>query len=382
MDGLSSRPVVIGLTGGIGSGKSNVLRELVALGAEGVDADRVAHEVIEPGGPAYAGVVAEFGVEILSADGRVDRRRLAQRVFADPVALARLEAIVHPAVASVVEARVAASQAPVVAIEAIKLLEAGLSRKLCDQVWVTTCPEEMQIARLAATRRMSETDVRRRMASQMPVQQMVAQAHRVIDTSGTIAETALQVLEAWVALDLPVPRPVIRPAQVEDAEAIAAVWRAIVTEGGHSVVDRPFTPEQQRAYLEQMPPRARIMVAVVGDIVAGFQTLDLYATYTGAMDHVGVLGTFVVAPLRGRHIGRALSQATFEYARGAGFSKFVVSVRADNPGAQAFYASLGFQPCGRLKRQAFIQGRYVDELLFEVFLDHVTPTGANYPGRL
>jgi len=362
------RPIVIGLTGGIGTGKSTVLQNLVALGAEGIDADQVAHQVIAPDGPAYAAVVAEFDPAIVGPDGRIDRGALGRCVFADPAALARLEAIVHPAVGQVIAARVAASSAPVVVIEAIKLLEAGLSRRLCDQVWVTVCPEATQIARLAAGRGMTEAEARRRLANQMPQAQLLAQADRVIDTRGALAETAIQVSEAWAALGLPLPVPTIRVATPDDAEAIAAVWRAIVAEGGQTVVDRPFTPAQERAYLEQLPPRARVTVAVVGDLVAGFQSLDLYATFTGAMDHVGVLGTFVLAPWRGRGIGRRLSQATFSYARQAGFAKFVITVRADNLDAQAFYATLGFQPCGRLARQAFVDGRYVDELLFEMFL--------------
>jgi dephospho-CoA kinase len=368
MVGQRSKPLVIGLTGGIGSGKSHVRQTLVALGAEGIDADRVAHQVIAPDGPAYTAVVTEFGPEIVGPDGCIDRAALGRRVFADPAALARLEAIVHPAVGQVLATQVAASSAPVVVIEAIKLLEAGLGRRLCDQVWVTVCPEAEQIARLATGRGMSETEARRRLANQMPAAQMIARADRVIDTDGTLAETAIQVCQAWASLGLSLPTPTIRPATPDDAEAIAAVWRSIVAEGGQTVVDRPFTPAQERAYLEQLLPRGRVTLAVAGDIVVGFQSLDLYAAYTGAMDHVGVLGTFILAPWRGRGIGRRLSRATFDYARQTGFAKLVILVRADNLGAQAFYTRLGFQPCGRLARQAFINGRYVDELLYELFL--------------
>ena len=137
--GKRNKPLVIGLTGGIGSGKSVVLADLVSLGAEGIDADRVAHEVMAPDGPAYAPIVAEFGRDILAPDGQIDRGELGRRVFADPAQLARLEAIVHPAVGEAIAAHVAASQAPAVVIEAIKLFEAGLSRRLCDEVWVTRC---------------------------------------------------------------------------------------------------------------------------------------------------------------------------------------------------------------------------------------------------
>ncbi len=192
-----SRPFVVGLTGGIGCGKSAVMRVLSMLGAEGIDADLVAHDVIAPGGPAYAPVVAEFGPGILAADGAIDRGRLGQRVFGDPAALARLEGIVHPAVAEVVRKRVAASTAPVVVIEAIKLLEAGLSRALCDQIWVVVCRPETQVTRLMATRDMSAAEVERRRANQMPQAEMIAQAGRVIRTDGALAEMAAQVLSAW-----------------------------------------------------------------------------------------------------------------------------------------------------------------------------------------
>lgn len=142
-------PIVIGLTGGIGCGKSHVLETLVALGAEGVDADKVAHEVMAPGGPAYAPLLAAFGPGLLGPDGAIDRVKLGALVFRDGEALAWLEGIVHPAVYEATKARVANSRAPVVVIEAIKLLEAGLSVTLCDQVWVVVCSEAAQLERLA-----------------------------------------------------------------------------------------------------------------------------------------------------------------------------------------------------------------------------------------
>jgi len=107
----------------------------------------------------------------------------------------------------------------------------------------------------------------------------------------------------------------------------------------------------------------------LGKVIAGFQVVEPYATYTGAMDHVASLGTYVVAPARGHGLGRALSRSTFAAARAAGFSKLVIQVRADNPDAQAFYLALGFEPCGRLSGQAFVDGRYVDELIYELFLN-------------
>lgn len=198
-------PIVIGLTGGIGCGKSHVLATLVALGAEGIDADRVAHEVMAPDGPAYRPLIEAFGPEIVGVDGAIDRAQLGARVFRHPAALAQLEGIVHPAVYQVTKARVAGSAAPVVVIEAIKLLEAGLSVQLCDQVWVTVCSEAAQLDRLASSRGMPADEVRRRRANQMPQEQMARLADRIIDTDGTLAETDAQVRQAWQALGLPLP---------------------------------------------------------------------------------------------------------------------------------------------------------------------------------
>ena len=198
-------PLVIGLTGGIGCGKSHVRETLVALGAEGIDADQVAHEMMAPGGPAFEPLLVEFGRDMLAADGTIDRRKLGTLVFNDPSALARLEGIIHPAVYEATSARVADSTAPVVVLEAIKLLEAGLSVTLCDQVWVVTCSEDAQLERLARGRGMSAGEVRGRKLNQMAQEQMTQEADRVIDTNGTLEETEEAVRQAWLELGLPLP---------------------------------------------------------------------------------------------------------------------------------------------------------------------------------
>jgi dephospho-CoA kinase len=362
------KPFVVGLTGSIGCGKSTVLQTLTGLGALGIDADQVAHAVMLPGAPAYAGVMAEFGTAVLAPDGQIDRRRLGQRVFGDLNALARLESLVHPAVAESIRAQVNATDAPLVVIEAIKLLEAGLSRGLCDQVWVVICPPDQQDARLAAARGMTAAEVASRRAAQMPQDQMVAQAQRVIDAGGTLAGTAVQALAAWGELDLPLPPVTVRPAVEDDAPGIAEVLNAVIREGGLTVLDHICSAEEERAFLRGLPPRSRLTVAGLGPVIAGFQVLEPYVTYTHALEHVAQLGTYVLGTVRGRGIGRALANETLAYARDAGFRKIVINVRADNLGAQNYYAGLGFRPCGRLAQQAWVDGHYVDELLYEHFL--------------
>lgn len=191
---------VIGLTGNIGTGKSTVLDLLRARGARTIDADAVTHEVMRPGGGAYAGVIAAFGEDIRKPDGEIDRKALGRIVFADPDRLAALEQIMHPAIFAHIAAEVAAATEPVIVIEAIKLLEAGMTSTLCDTVWVVTSPVEQQIERLMATRNMPRAEAEARLAAQSPQEFKVSQADLVIDNSGTLADLEAQVEAAWQAV--------------------------------------------------------------------------------------------------------------------------------------------------------------------------------------
>ncbi len=183
---------LIGLTGNIATGKSTVARMLAELGATVIDADRVAHEVMRAGTPVHRAVVEAFGEGILRPDGEIDRARLGAIVFSDPQALARLEAIVHPAVGEEVARRIAAAPTPVVVVEAIKLIEAGMAR-ICNSLWVTTCSPEEQVRRLMADRSLSREEAERRVNAQPPQEEKIARADVVIRTDGTIEETREQV---------------------------------------------------------------------------------------------------------------------------------------------------------------------------------------------
>ncbi|MGC9394516.1 MAG: dephospho-CoA kinase [Anaerolineae bacterium] len=189
-------PYRIGLTGNIATGKSTVGRMLAKLGAEVIDADRVAHATLAPGGAAYDDVVAAFGAEILAPDGTIDRGKLGDIVFSDAEALAQLERVVHPPVIADVRRRIAASPAPVVVVEAIKLLESGVASDY-DAIWVTTCPETAQVKRLMRSRHLTHAEALRRIHAQPPQAEKLARADVVIDTSGSIDETRAQVVAAW-----------------------------------------------------------------------------------------------------------------------------------------------------------------------------------------
>ncbi|MER2599480.1 MAG: dephospho-CoA kinase [Caldilineales bacterium] len=193
----NSLRLVIGLTGNIGTGKSTVMTMLAALGAQGLDADKIAHQVMEPGQPAYRQIVRRFGAAIAPAGGAIDRARLGQIVFSDPAALADLEELVHPAVFQEIGHRLALCTVPVAIIEAIKLLEAGLSLQLCDQVWVVTAPRHQQIERLMTTRDLSEAEATLRIDAQPPQAEKIARADVVIENAGSLAQMQRQVQNAW-----------------------------------------------------------------------------------------------------------------------------------------------------------------------------------------
>lgn len=194
-----SRPLLIGLTGNICTGKSTVAGMLAELGAEVIDADLVAHEVMRAGTPIHAKIVETFGPGVLAPNGEIDRTRLGAIVFADPAALARLEAIVHPATIEAVVQRIAAASSAVVVVEAIKLIESGMADG-CESVWVTTCRPEQQVYRIMGGRGLSRAEAWQRVRAQPPQEEKIARADVVIDTSGTLPQTRAQVRAAWQKL--------------------------------------------------------------------------------------------------------------------------------------------------------------------------------------
>lgn len=194
-----SYPLLIGLTGNIGTGKSTVARMLAKQGAHTIDADKVAHEVMRPGTPVHRQIVEAFGPDILTPGGEIDRKRLGAQVFADAAALKELEALVHPATLQAIQRRVRATSADVVVIEAIKLVEVGLA-DVCDSVWVTTCRSEQQVHRIMVGRGLSRAEAEQRVRAQPPQEDKIARADVVIDTSGTLSQTREQARSAWEQL--------------------------------------------------------------------------------------------------------------------------------------------------------------------------------------
>jgi dephospho-CoA kinase len=190
----------VGLTGGIGSGKSEVSRLLGSYGAIVIDADELAREVVAPGTRGLAQVIDEFGADVVRADGSLDRERLASLVFGDDGARQRLNAIVHPLVGERSAALKAGASVDAVVVHDVPLLvEAGLAG-LYDFVVVVDVPVETQVARLVRLRGMTEADARARMAAQASREERRAVADVVIDNSGSFEELEAQVRELWEEL--------------------------------------------------------------------------------------------------------------------------------------------------------------------------------------
>ncbi len=201
---------IIGLTGNIATGKSVVRRMLEHLGAYTIDADSLAHRAMAKGAPAYQAVIDLFGKWILDANGEIDRTRLGNVVFRDPQALAQLEQIIHPVVEQATVFLIKRATQKVIVIEAIKLLESEL-RSLCDSIWVTYAPEELQIERLVRKRGMTREQALERIRLQGPQSQKIAAASVVLRNTGSFEDLWQQVNEAWKQIvpmtEPPAPAP-------------------------------------------------------------------------------------------------------------------------------------------------------------------------------
>jgi dephospho-CoA kinase len=192
---------VIGLTGGIGSGKSTVARRLAELGAAVIDADRVGHEVIEPGAEAHGEIVRAFGREILDGEGRIARKKLGALVFADADKLRALNAISHPRMAERMARQIEQLRATVpppalIVLDAAILFQAGWDR-LCDRVWTVSAGDETAIARMAARDGLAPEQARARLAAQWSNAEREARAHVTIRNERSLDELIAEVDRLW-----------------------------------------------------------------------------------------------------------------------------------------------------------------------------------------
>jgi dephospho-CoA kinase len=186
----------IGLTGGIASGKSSVTRILEKLGVTVISADSVAHQILEPEGPAYSKVVAEFGLEILDGQSRINRKKLGNLVFGNERLRKRLEALTHPVIIAVIKETIdfyKRSGLQLVVIEIPLLFEAGLT-EMVDEIWVVTVEPKEQIRRLTLRDQLSEAEAQKRTAAQLPLAEKEKLADVVINNNQSMKDLEAQVI--------------------------------------------------------------------------------------------------------------------------------------------------------------------------------------------
>jgi dephospho-CoA kinase len=193
------RKHVIGLTGNIATGKSTVVRMLQELGAEALDGDAIAHQLMGPGSPLAEDIRAAFGDHVVNPDGSINRPELGKVVFSDPVKLQKLEEIVWPPVLARKREAIFQPGPDVLILDAIKLFESGMAED-CDEVWVVTSPREIQIERIMARNKVDRAEAERRIEAQPPQEEKVARADLVIDNSSSLDDLYRHVYRAWKQL--------------------------------------------------------------------------------------------------------------------------------------------------------------------------------------
>ncbi len=193
--------MILGVTGNIASGKSSVCRELARRGARVVDADQLAREVVAPGSSVLEQLVNSFGEDILTIDGSLDRKRLGDLVFSDPVARRHLNAIIHPAIAALSMQRLQQLRdtTPLIIYAAPLLYEVGAEARV-DKVLLVTIDPDVQLARLMERDGLDEQSARQRIAAQMPQEQKAARADYLVDNSASREETIAQIERLWPLL--------------------------------------------------------------------------------------------------------------------------------------------------------------------------------------
>lgn len=187
---------VIGLTGGIATGKSTVSQMLVKAGLPVIDADLIARQLVQPGEPAFREIVQAFGAEILQKDGSIDRKLLGRLIFAQPSRRRRLNQITHPKIIQAIEdelARLKTKGIPLVILDVPLLLETGMDA-MVDEIWVVACSRDVQVQRLQDRDKLSLEETEDRLRAQMPLDEKKKFAHQIIDNSRDIDHTRRQVL--------------------------------------------------------------------------------------------------------------------------------------------------------------------------------------------
>lgn len=274
---------IIGLTGNIATGKSVVRRMLEHLGAYTIDADSLSHRAIAKDAPGYKPVVETFGKWILGPDGQINRSKLGGLVFRDSEALSKLESIIHPLVEQAIDILVQRASQRVVVIEAIKLIESPL-RNVCDSLWVTYAPEEVQIQRLMRKRGFTQEEAVTRTHSQGAQSVKIERANVVIRNTGSYDELWKQVTSAWKQVS-PITDTIPVTKKAESGHFLVQRGRPRDSEQIASIINRLSSGKQKMSKLDVMEAfgdKAFLLLQLNSQVVglAGWQVENLVARTT------------------------------------------------------------------------------------------------------
>ncbi len=167
------------------------------------------------------------------------------------------------------------------------------------------------------------------------------------------------------------PRIVIRRATVNDAGPVADVINAVISEGKYTLFDRPFSEEEERAFISSLSDRSAMYAAEINGKIVGVQSINLFSGLSESVRHVATIGTWLRSDFRGRGIGRLLAEESFKFALSKGYTKVVIQVLADNETALRFYRGLGFQNIGIARQHVRLRGKFHDEMYLEKLLEDV-----------
>ena len=253
---MINQSFIIGITGNIATGKSVIRRMLENAGAFTMDTDFLAHRMLYPGGPAYPSVVDAFGPQILTDDHKISNKKLGEIVFNDPQRLKQLESLIHPPVINAILARIKATRRPLVAVEAIKLLEAGLGT-YCDSIWVSHASFDHQVARLLESRGLTEEEAQARITAQTAQSLKLNQADVIINTETSFKDTWRRTRQA---LNDTIQLLRDTPLQINDSEGYSLEPVSRVPDSQLETAWEKLTGEDLASLYEQLGMRKVLLI--------------------------------------------------------------------------------------------------------------------------
>jgi dephospho-CoA kinase len=253
---MINQSFIIGITGNIATGKSVIRRMLENAGAFTMDADFLAHRMLYPGGPAYQPVLDAFGSQILMNDRMISNKKLGEIVFNDPQRLNQLESLIHPPVIKTILARINETKRPLVAVEAIKLLEAGLGR-YCDSIWASHASFDHQVSRLLETRGLTEEEAKTRINAQAAQSLKLSQANVIINTETSFKDTWRRTRQA---LNDTIHSLRDAPLHINNADGYSLVPVSHVPDSHMEAVWQKLTGQSPASLYEQLGMRKILLI--------------------------------------------------------------------------------------------------------------------------